>query len=272
MMLTARSCTCCMWLHTGRPSHGAGTSRICTPEVERDIASARQLIAQIDTTTGDRSIRLSSNLRQQLVEARMQLSARVERAQMALDAARTLNREFSSRLKGIQLQPGRLVTDSLAIQGQQSGNAIPLLPDDPRFAGLLTELNQLPVRPGQKAAPLNAMVAADPLPPNPGTPIMGPLPPNPGKPIMADEGPTVVTAVSEGPETSSRWSWTLTAEQRQAILNASQRAADTAKGDLAGRHSCRSFRRDACRWLTEEWLRKYSSRDHPEAVRWMTTC
>jgi RHS repeat-associated protein len=240
-----------------------------TPDVEIDVAIARRWIAQIDTVTGDRASGLTSDLRKQLVAARAELNARAERAQMAIDAARTLNREYSSRLSGRQLQPGRMITDSLAIQGRQSGNAISLLPDDPRFAGLLNELNQLPVRPGQKAAPVTARQAAPSLPPLPGKQAAPPLPPLPGKqaapplpplpgkqaapplpplpgkqaapplpplrgkPIIEDQGPTTVTSVSPGVETSSRWSWTLSDEDKQKLLNASQTAANVVEAVLA---------------------------------------
>jgi RHS repeat-associated protein len=132
-------------------------------DVARDLASARKLISQIDTISGDKKVQMKSSLREQLIAAKTELAARVDTVQAAVDASNRLNADprTSSRLTGVRLPGGRIIEDSLAVQAQQQETP-PLLPDDPEFAGLLDDINKLPVRQGQKAAPPGALVHSTP--------------------------------------------------------------------------------------------------------------
>ena len=140
----------------GNPEHNTFTHHI--DDVLRELESANKTIGKIDVVLGDRKIKIKAALREQLRHLAKQLKVRVDTVQSAVNAAKSLNRNYGSRLTGIELPSGRLVTDSLSLHGQKTGQALSLLPDDPQFAGVLEEINKLPVRPGQKAAPTGSLI------------------------------------------------------------------------------------------------------------------
>jgi RHS repeat-associated protein len=183
-------------------------------DIERDIKSARTTVSQIDTVLGDKRTTIKSSLRQQLIAAKEELAARAAISQEAVDASKILDADYSSRLSGRQLPQGRVVQDSLTVMGQQRGEALTLLPDDPRFAGLAEQINKLPVRPGQSAAPLGAL--KPPTPPPTPAPVAGEPTPN----LPVDPLPNVGNAAEAAAEFTAPVS-----EEVAMGLEAAQQAA-----------------------------------------------
>ena len=136
----------------GDPTHNTFTHHI--DDVENELRSATKTNDEIKAMLRDKSAVIKGSTRERLVNLQQQLEVRTTTVQQALDASNTLNREFRSRLTGVQLPAGQVVEDSLAVHSKRTGVLTTLLPDDSRYAGLLESINRLPVRENQKAAPL----------------------------------------------------------------------------------------------------------------------
>ncbi len=138
----------------GHPEHNTFIHHI--DDVERDLASGRKLVSQIDTITGDKRVSMKGSLRERLIQAKTALTQRLDKVQRVLELAKRLNKDpaFHSRLTGVQLPAGKLAEDSLALQAQHTDKPMTLLPETQEFDGVTEEINKLPVRNGQKAAPV----------------------------------------------------------------------------------------------------------------------